>query len=141
MSTERTTRATGACLCGGVTFEIDGPMSGVLYCHCEQCRKTSGHYCAAASCERAHLSITVDDGLRWYQSSPDAKRGFCDRCGSSLFWSHQDSASISVMSGSLDLPTGLKADAHIFVADASDYYTIDDGLPQHDDYGTIRADE
>ena len=46
-----------------------------------------------------------------------------------------------LMTGSLDLPTGLKAETHIFVADASDYYTIDDGLPQHDDYGTIHASE
>jgi hypothetical protein len=38
---------------------------------------------------------------------------------------------ISIMAGTLDTPTGLSAVEHIFVADASDYYTIDDGLPQH----------
>jgi hypothetical protein len=141
MSTEQTTKTTGACLCGGVKYEIDGPLSGVIYCHCEQCRKTSGHYCAATSCKREDLDITVDDSLCWYQSSPEAERGFCNQCGSSLFWNHKDAPSISVFPGSLDLPTGLKADAHIFVADASDYYSIDDGLPQHADYGTINAAE
>jgi hypothetical protein len=45
------------------------------------------------------------------------------------------------MPGSLDLPTGIKADAHIFVAAASDYYTIDDGLPQHADWGSINASD
>jgi hypothetical protein len=141
MSTVATTKASGACLCASVTYEVSGPLSGVIYCHCAQCRKTSGHYLAATSCDRNHLNITNDEGLRWFQSSDEAKRGFCERCGSSLFWRHKDAPSISIMPGSLDLPTGLKADAHIFVADASDYYTIDDGLPQHADYGTINAAE
>ena len=34
------------------------------------------------------------------------------------------------MAGALDVPTGLVASEHIFVDDASDYYIIDDGLPQ-----------
>ena len=141
MSTEQTTKKTGACECGAVKYEISGPLSGIIYCHCAQCRRTSGHYCAATSCEREHLSITVDDGLEWYQSSDVAQRGFCDRCGSSLFWSHKDAPSISIMPGSIDLPTGLTCDVHIFVADASDYYTIDDGLPQHAQWGSINAAE
>ena len=141
MSTEQTTKASGACLCGGVKYDVNGQLSGVIYCHCAQCRKTSGHYLAATSCKREHLTITVDDGLQWYQSSPTAKRGFCERCGSSLFWSYEDAPSVSIMPGSLDLPTGIKADAHIFVADASDYYTIDDGLPQHAHWGSINADD
>ena len=141
MSMEQTTKATGACLCGGVQFAVDGPLSNVIYCHCTQCRKTTGHYFASTACLREHLTITVDRGLRWYESSPEAKRGFCEHCGSSLFWSYKESPSMAILAGSLDLPTGLKAEAHIFVADASDYYTIDDGLPQHADYGSINASE
>ena len=141
MSTARIPKVCGACLCGDVEFEINGPLSNVSYCHCTQCRKTSGHFVAATSCQREHLNVTVDRGLRWFQSSPQAARGFCERCGSSLFWSYETSPSISIMPGSLATPTGLKADVHIFVADASDYYTIDDGLPQHDDYGSMNAAE
>jgi hypothetical protein len=141
MSTEQTTKASGACLCGSVAYEVSGPLTGVIYCHCAQCRKTSGHYLAATSCQREDFSLTKDEGLRWFQSSPEAERGFCERCGSSLFWSFKDAPSISIMPGSLDLPTDLKADAHIYVDDASDYYTIDDGLPQNADYGTINAAE
>ncbi len=141
MSTEQTTKTAGGCLCGSVQYEVNGPLSEVIYCHCAQCRKTSGHYFAATSCKREHLTLTVDEGLKWFQSSPEAKRGFCDRCGSSVLWSYKEAPSISIAPGTLDVPTGLKAEAHIFVADASDYYTIDDGLPQHADYGTINAAE
>ncbi|KIN63152.1 Glutathione-dependent formaldehyde-activating GFA [Sulfitobacter noctilucicola] len=34
------------------------------------------------------------------------------------------------MSGTLDAPTGIATEKHIFVADKGDYYTIADGLPQ-----------
>ena len=34
------------------------------------------------------------------------------------------------MAGTLDPPTHLKIEQHIFVADKSDYYTIGDGAPQ-----------
>jgi hypothetical protein len=37
------------------------------------------------------------------------------------------------MAGTIDSPTGLNAYGHIFVAFASDYYSIDDGLPQYDE--------
>ena len=31
-----------SCLCGGVTYEITGPIQRARYCHCVHCRKFSG---------------------------------------------------------------------------------------------------
>ncbi|MBM1689760.1 GFA family protein [Sulfitobacter geojensis] len=123
----------GSCLCGGVTFELVGPLRNSVACHCVQCRKTSGHYVSATQVTAEQLHITKDDTLQWYQSSPEAARGFCNICGSSLFWRHDaDNGATSVMSGTLDAPTGIATEKHIFVADKGDYYTIADGLPQQD---------
>jgi hypothetical protein len=47
-----------------------------------------------------------------------------------MFWKHNELDEISVMAGSFDMPTGLKEECHIFVADKGDYYEISDGLPQ-----------
>lgn len=131
MSAARTADYTGSCLCGGVAYEIEGDLRPVDFCHCSQCRKTSGHYVAATSCKPEQLRLTADASLRWYESSPVAERGFCKVCGSSLFWRPKHGRYISIMAGTLDTPTGLKSVKHIYVADASDYYTIGDGLPQH----------
>lgn len=128
---EQTIKKSGGCLCGDVRYEVAGPLRAVSYCHCEQCRKTSGHIVAATACKSEHLIMKNKAGLRWYQSSEWAQRGFCARCGSSVFWRLKEGEQISIMAGTVDAPTGLKAKEHIFVADASDYYTIDDGLPQH----------
>ena len=126
----RTIEATGGCLCGAVRYEITGPMRRVVYCHCGQCRKTSGHYVAATAVSLDDLEIVVDEGLEWYPSSEAADRGFCRRCGSSLFWRPAHNRYMAVMAGAIDAPTGLAAKEHIYVADRSDYYTLDDGLPQ-----------
>jgi hypothetical protein len=68
-----------------------------------------------------------------YPSSPAAERGFCNHCGSSLFWRHDDDkGATSVMSGTLDGATGIKTAKHIFTADKGDYYDIADFLPQEE---------
>lgn len=112
-----------------------------MYCHCEQCRKTSGHYVAATACEPAQLALTNDDGLKWFRSSSTAQRGFCQECGSSLFWQPDHQRFWSISAGTLDRPTGLEASSHIYVHMASDYYDISDGLPQYDeDHPSVFAD-
>jgi len=131
MSMLQTADYTGGCLCGGVAYEINGKLSPVDYCHCSQCRKTSGHFVAAASCRPDALHLIADSSLSWYESSAIAERGFCRVCGSSLLWRPKHGEHISVMAGTLDAPTGLKAIEHIYVTDASDYYVIADGLPQY----------
>lgn len=125
--------ATGGCLCGGVRYEVRGKLRDVWACHCSQCRRTSGNYVAATNAARADVVLTADATLVWYRSSDTAERGFCGRCGGNLFWrpTAPDSATVSIMAGTIDPPTGVKLSLHIFTADKSDYYDIADGVPQH----------
>ena len=127
---------SGGCLCGGVRYKVDGPLSDASACHCSQCRKTTGHYFVATSCARADLSFDSDETLAWYESSPQARRGFCSRCGSTLFWHGTGRDDIDILAGSLDAPTSLTLTYHIFVADKGDYYEIADGLPQYAQWDT-----
>ena len=122
--------ASGGCLCGAVRYEITGTMQKVVYCHCEQCRKTSGHFVAATAVDLDKLQLVEATGLTWYQSSDIADRGFCNQCGSSIFWRPAHGKCMAVMAGAIDAPTGLRSHEHIHTADASDYYEICDGLPQ-----------
>ncbi len=120
----------GSCECGAVRFELTGPMRAALACHCTQCRKTSGHYFVATAVANADLHLCADAGLAWYQSSANASRGFCAKCGSSLFWRAAGSGQVSVAMGALESPTNIEVSGHIYVADKGDYYQIEDGLPQ-----------
>lgn len=73
--------------------------------------------------------------MRWYQSSDTAKRGFCPDCGSNLFWDGGGDE-LSIMAGTLDGPTGLELDRHIYVANKGDYYELDDRLPHFEQSDT-----
>lgn len=121
----------GSCLCGAVVFESDAPLRPVIACHCTQCRKTSGHFWAATSVPRDELRILRADGLAWYDSSDTARRGFCNRCGASLFWDPAIGDAISIGAGCIDGATGVAVDCHWHVADKGDYYELTDGLPQY----------
>jgi hypothetical protein len=127
---EQMNKSTGGCLCGAVRYEVTGEFRAVTYCHCEQCRKTSGHFVAATAVRHQNLELTEDSGLKWYKSSESADRGFCRTCGSSVFWRPSHGRYMGIMAGTLDTPTGLSSRLHIYTDDASDYYEITDGLKQ-----------
>ncbi|MGR3792825.1 GFA family protein [Vannielia sp. SX4] len=118
----------GSCLCGAISYEVTGVPQGVSVCHCGQCRRMSGHLWASAYVKDEELRI--EGAPQWYASSDTAKRGFCPTCGSFLFWKHNDEDTTSFSLGSIDGPTGLRLQKHIFTADKGDYYDIADGVEQ-----------
>lgn len=120
----------GACLCGAIRFTVNAPLKAPDACHCSQCRKQSGHVWASTDVKRTDLDITGADHVRWYQSSPKVRRGFCDTCGSFLFWDPPARGSIAVAMGAFETPTDTHLHCHIFTDDKGDYYDIADGLPQ-----------
>ena len=120
---------TGGCACGGVRYEITVPPSPISFCHCGQCRRQHSHVGAYTTFPRDALRLVKEETLAWYASSDRARRGFCSRCGSGLFWDAAGEARMDVTAGSLDEPTGLQADRHIWIDFKEDYYDLpDDGL-------------
>lgn len=114
----------GRCLCGGIRYAVQGELRDVINCHCERCRRFTGHHMAATSAARADL--TVDDPeslLRWFSPVPEVGYAFCGRCGSSLFWrSSADSGRWSICAGTLDPPTRLTTTQAWWTSQASDYH-------------------
>ena len=129
---ENPIRATGGCLCEAVRYEIRGELLQVVNCHCSKCRRIHGHVGAYTATRRENLIITENRGLNWYRSvkdeTPDVHRGFCQECGSTMFWDPRGKEKISIAAGTLDPPTGLKTIRHVWTAQAGDYYKIADGL-------------
>lgn len=121
----------GSCLCGAVSFEVAGALPAPDICHCRMCRRWSGHAFASTDVPRSSLTVRGGEALAWHASSEKVRRGFCSRCGSSLFWDPPARDWIAVAMGAFDAPTGTRARMHIFTADKGDYYDIADGLPQN----------
>ncbi len=121
----------GSCCCGAVRFTVSGALHPPDACHCSMCRKQSGHFWASTDVPRAALTIRGAEAITWFASSEKVRRGFCSRCGSSLFWDPIRRDTIAVAMGAFDGATGARLGVHIHVADKGDYYDIADGLPQN----------
>lgn len=124
----------GSCECGEVTFGVDKVRPEVTFCHCSQCRRVSGHHWAATHAPFSAVTFTNDTGLRWYDSSDWAQRGFCGTCGSTLFYRMKNEDDLGIAAGCIDTPGVLKPGKHIFVADKGDYYDIAGDAPHIDKY-------
>ncbi|MGI9319142.1 MAG: GFA family protein [bacterium] len=120
----------GGCLCGAVRYEINGPLRDVVNCHCSMCQRLHGSFGPHSKALKSDIRLIREDGLAWYKTSEIARRGFCRICGSSLFWEPFDQEATGILAGSIDTPTELKTMGHIFVAEKSDFYHIEDDLPQ-----------
>ena len=109
----------GGCLCGAVRYEVTTGDGGVdpsdlrgTYCHCSMCRKaTGGGYAMLFGVPRRAMTWTKGSPTI-YRSSPVAKRGFCQACGSPLFYGGDMEAERSMTAGSLDDPSIFKPDHH-----------------------------
>ena len=128
----------GSCLCGGIRYEIRGPLGRVSHCHCAMCRKAHGAaFATYGRVERTDfVLVSGADEIASYQSSPGVSRTFCKRCGSTLqFISDKRPSIFSLALGTLDDNPNVEASLHIFVGSKAPWFQITDDLPQHMDRG------
>ena len=125
---------TASCLCKGVKIKTNGKHRNVSNCHCIQCRKTHGIYGAYSNVKDKDIKFLNKKTLRWFKSSKNAKRGFCNKCGASIFFKFKNTDNISIAAGMFDEPTKLKTMRNIFIRSKPDFYKITDGLPKFNKY-------
>ena len=126
-------RATGGCACGGVRYRVAGELRDVVHCHCEPCRRITGHHMAATAARAEDLHLESDETLQWYQRTETVRYGFCSACGGTLFWEATDKANrVSIAAGTLDQPSGLRTGVAIYAGDAGDYHHLDPTIETFD---------
>ena len=128
---------TGGCLCGTVRFEIHGPISNIVYCHCSLCRKAQGSAFATNGVVMAgdFKIVTGVANLTGYESSAGQTKYFCKTCGSPVISknaTHQDR--VRVRLGLIDSVIDERPVAHIFVKSKANWEEITGRLPQYASY-------
>ena len=119
---------TASCLCGGIKFKLKGKLRHVSNCHCSQCMKTHGNFGSYTNCPEKNIQFINKKTLKWFKSSKIAKRGFCFKCGASIFYKKNKSENISISAGMINKPTNLKTSLNIFTYGKLDYYKLDKRL-------------
>ena len=97
-----TRRITGGCQCGAVRYRASGEPRGPHVCHCRMCQKAAGNYFLPLG-SFARADFTMTRGMpKWFASSDLVRRGFCEVCGTPLFYDIPETDFITVALGSLD---------------------------------------
>lgn len=97
---------TGQCLCGKISFAINGTPVGQAQCHCKTCQRISGAgHTNNAFFKKDDVVITGQTSFTPYKTDNGGTRNlhFCGTCGSQLFTMKTEPTSvIGVRVGTLE---------------------------------------
>jgi hypothetical protein len=113
----------GSCLCGAVNIFTTSINQHVAACHCSMCRKWGGAALLGVECNEG-VSFEGEENIGVYQSSEWAERGFCNKCGSHLFYRLKENNHYYIPVGIFDDDQGLIFDVQVFIEEKPEYYSF-----------------
>ena len=124
---------SGGCLCGAVRYQADAEPVSCSYCHCSQCRETSGAPVVAwVTLPRDSFNYTAGQPGT-FNSSGHGCREFCRHCGSALvFSSTQETTTVDVTLCTLDDPERCQPQYHSHTGSGVSWFHVDDDLPYYE---------
>lgn len=127
----------GSCLCGGITFEISGAITEIVYCHCSECRRVQGSaFASNGFVQRDHFKLlSGKELLSQYEYGPGRYKQSCRICAAPIY-SHSDAKPdyVRVRLGTISSEIKERPQCHIFVGSKANWYTITDDLPQYEEF-------
>ena len=99
--------------CGAVTYTAEDVETDIHSCHCGMCRRWTGGPAFAASVGK--VIFESEQNITRYGSSAWAERGFCNRCGTNLFYRLKEADHYVLWMGTFDdqAPFNLKGEIYI----------------------------
>ena len=128
-------RMLARCLCGSIEAVITPPTVESAHCHCAYCRRAHGAAFVTWTVvpEKQFALSRGEERLRWYRSSEQSRRGFCERCGSSmLFVSKLAPGEVHVARALIEGDVDHEAALHCFSEQKVPWAPTDDELPEID---------
>ncbi|MDZ8264680.1 GFA family protein [Nostoc sp. ChiQUE01b] len=113
--------AKGSCLCGAVSVSTTSMSNQVGACHCSMCRNWGGGPLLVVEC-KSDVNFSGEENITVYQSSEWAERGFCNQCGSHLFYKFKQNNQYFMPVGLFDNCEGLVFDHQVFIDEKPEYY-------------------
>lgn len=104
----------GGCHCGSARYTATGEPQHVSVCHCSDCRKSAGAPFVSWAAFQ-HLDFASTGDISVYNSSGNAMRHFCAKCGTGLFYVNEDvlPGLVDIQTCTLDDPEQLKPALHV----------------------------
>ncbi|MBP8227595.1 MAG: GFA family protein [Pararheinheimera sp.] len=111
----------GHCLCGKVNIKATGVALSAGACHCQYCRRWSGGPLFTLDCG---TEVKLDGAcfISAFHSSEWAERGFCNNCGTHLFYRLKQNGRYFIPVGLFGPLKDLVFDHQIFIEQKPDWY-------------------
>lgn len=109
----------GGCHCGAIRYQVSGDAITHALCHCTDCRRTSGSPMVGWTMYPSDAVKITKGNPKIYISSQNARRHFCENCGTGLFYINEVilPGIIDIQSATYDNPDAVPAKAHIQVTE------------------------
>ena len=129
----------GGCRCGAVGVQAYGePAVGVIYCHCRDCRKSSGAPVSVFAGYRAG-QVETEGAPKVHGSSPGVRRSFCGECGTSLLYEDERlPGEVYVMVGVFDEVETFAPGVHDYVSHKPSWLDLRGNLPRYEESSNPR---
>jgi hypothetical protein len=123
----------GGCFCGAVRYRVTGEPQSTTWCHCRMCQRASGAPAVAWGTFSPEAFAFVSGTPTVFQSSPRGERTFCPACGTPLsFRPTGGRRDVDITLASLDDPSSLAPDHHIWRSSRIPWFDTTDTLPRYD---------
>ncbi len=126
----------GGCYCGAVRYEIRGAPAWSGHCHCRSCQLALGGAFVTWAKVAAEDFALTSGTIKICEKTPGIKRGFCGDCGTTLTYAAsgevegQDwSKDAWFAAATLDDPSIVSPQAHVFVSRQQPWIKLADGVP------------
>ena len=113
----------GTCLCGAVRISARTRNNSVGVCHCVMCRTWSGGPLLAVECE-SDVEFEGTEHISIFNSSEWASRGFCQTCGTHLFYRLKREEHYAIPVGLFDDNAEWRLGEQIFIEQKPSFYSF-----------------
>jgi len=115
--------AQGSCLCRAVSLSTKSINPHLAACHCGMCRKWGGGALLGVECN-GEISFSGSENIGVYQSSDWAERGFCNKCGTHLFYRLKENNHYYIPVGIFDDDSSFVFNLQVFIEEKPEYYSF-----------------
>ncbi|HEY9804870.1 MAG TPA: GFA family protein [Leptolyngbyaceae cyanobacterium] len=111
----------GSCLCGAARISVKNMSKNIGGCHCQMCRRWGGGPLLVVDCG-SDVSFAEEENITVFNSSQWAERGFCNQCGTHLFYKLKANNQYFIPVGLFEEPQDFVFDHQIFIDEKPAYY-------------------
>ncbi len=117
-----------------------GDPTVVVYCHCRDCRRSSGAPVSLFAGYRSGRIELTRGEPKVYESSPGVYRSFCGQCGAPVSFEDERLPGETYLPvGVFDCPEAFEPEKHDWVSRRLRWFDVPDGLPRHEERSILQV--